>query len=122
MKTQQQIIDWLNQNCQADVDFNSLFNSDDETVTSFDELRELVEDANLLDVEVIYHANAIQILSKEDPSLHESMELADNLGYSPKQLNSELLASLLMTERNKESFYEIENDFNAFLEEEDEHQ
>ena len=46
--------------------------------------------------EVIYYHNAIKFLAEHDPSLTESMEKAEEYGYTPKQLNSELLASLLL--------------------------
>ena len=45
--------------------------------------------------EVVYYYDAMQYLIKNDTSLKESLELADELGYSTKDLNSELLATLL---------------------------
>jgi hypothetical protein len=45
---------------------------------------------------VVYYHNAIKFLSEHDPSLQESMEKASDLGYETSNLNSELLATLLM--------------------------
>lgn len=45
---------------------------------------------------VIYHKSAIEFLKDNDPNLIESLEKAEELGYTPKQLNSELLANLLL--------------------------
>ena len=45
--------------------------------------------------EIIYYSNAMKYLSENDNSLRESMEIADELGYKPKNINSELLATLL---------------------------
>ncbi len=44
--------------------------------------------------EIIYYARAIEYLSKNDPSLMESLELAHEYGYAVEKLNSEVLATL----------------------------
>lgn len=46
--------------------------------------------------EIIYYSVAIDFLSKYDASLKESLEIADEFGYSPKDLSSEILATLLI--------------------------
>jgi len=48
------------------------------------------------EIEVIYYSTAMDILSKEDPSLVTSLDIAKDLGYTLDRLNSELLATLLL--------------------------
>ena len=48
--------------------------------------------------QVIYYSNAIEILSNHDQSLRISLEIADRYGYTTQDLNSELLASLIIQE------------------------
>lgn len=49
--------------------------------------------------EIIYYNNAIEFLKKEDPSLRESLGIAQEYGYSIENINSELLATLLNQSR-----------------------
>jgi hypothetical protein len=65
---------------------------------TLDEARENLETA-IREYEVVYYSNAIEFLSEEDPSLNESLGLADELGYTLDQLNSELLATILIQEK-----------------------
>ena len=78
-------------------------------VTDSEDLIERIEeyynDNNLLDVEIIYYSNAIEYLQENDPSLQYSLWIASDLWFETKHRNSELLASLLATENNKESFW-----------------
>ena len=54
-------------------------------------------------------------LREHDNSLSESMEIANDYGYEPKNINSELLASLLASQNAREEFYELENEIEEFL-------
>lgn len=118
MKTKQlDQIKSIIQDLEKNYDFNDyILNYIDETdlkdcKTSSD-VRELIEKANedqdITRTEVIYYSNAIEYLKENDPSLQESMEIANDLWYETKSLNSELLASLLSSENNY-------NDFSSFL-------
>lgn len=73
-----------------------------------DEAIELIEKANedreITDTEVIYYSNAIKYLAENDQSLSESMELATDYWYDTKDINSELLASLLQSKNNMDDF------------------
>lgn len=60
---------------------------------TYDELHE-----EILEQEVIYYANAMEYLSHYDPSLKESLQLADDLWFDCKSLNSETLATILYQE------------------------
>ena len=64
----------------------------------------------LLNVEIIYYHKAMKYLMENDTSLSESMELAQEIGYEPKDINSELLASLLATHKNEEEFNYIQEE------------
>ena len=68
-----------------DIDFSDAFNS----------IYEMVYDNGGFDIEIIYYVNAIKYLQENDASLHESLEIAKEFGFELKNLNSEVLASLL---------------------------
>ena len=61
---------------------------------SFETFWDNIEDV-INQIEVIYYSNAIEFLSDNDRSLTESMELAHEYGFEPKDINSELLATIL---------------------------
>jgi hypothetical protein len=82
----------------------------------FDSICEMIEDNNGFDIDVIYYSNAIDYLSKYDPSLRKSLAIAYDMGYTADNLNSEVLASLLKTENVKNDFYSLEDDINDFFE------
>lgn len=60
---------------------------------------------------------AIEYLHKNDPSLKESMEIAEQMGFTLKNLSSEVLASLLASETERAKFYDLQNEIEAFIEE-----
>ena len=97
----------------TDVDFGCIADSE---INSWDELVTAVEDNNLLNVEIIYYANAMEYLMENDSSLQESMKIASDLGYDCKNINSELLASLLATENLREEFFELQSEVEEFFE------
>ena len=70
--------------------------------------------------ECIYYSNAMKYLSEHDTSLNESLEIASEMGYEVEQLNSELLATLLMQRKELEALYDAKDDledlYNEFIE------
>lgn len=82
-----------------------------EAIETIDELRELLqnkdEDGDITNAYVVYYLSAIDYLRENDPSLNESLELANDYGYDIKSLNSELLASILKTENNRVDYVEF---------------
>lgn len=48
------------------------------------------------DYEVVYYGNAMEFLMEHDASLRRSMELARDVGYSIENVDSEVLATLLL--------------------------
>ena len=96
-----------------------------EEINSFEDLQNLLDDNGAFNIDVIYYASAMDYLRENDPSLNESMEIANEFGYTTENLNSELLASLLKSQNVRNDFYELEeeiNDFFAELEEEEENE
>lgn len=61
-----------------------------------DEFVDWYRDEYVNNAEIIYYHNAIKYLAENDPSLMESMALASEYGYSPDEINSELLATILL--------------------------
>lgn len=92
--------------------------TDFEDINSFNELYECLEDNGAFDIDIIYYSNAIQYLMKEDPSLRESLEMASEFGYDVANLSSEILASLLASQRVREDFQRYEDELNELLTEE----
>ena len=86
-------------------------------VNSFDEMFEAIESNRGFEVEIIYYSSAMDYLRENDPSLSESMEIADEYGYRPKDINSELLASLLASKNCVEEFEEYRSEIETFFEE-----
>lgn len=86
----------------------------DET-TTVNDLTNLIDDNNGFDVEIVYHSNAIKYLMENDPSLHESLELASEYGYNTADLSSEILASLLASQECRNDWSNCENEIESFL-------
>jgi hypothetical protein len=74
------------------ISFYDIFNHEPESIN------EVIEEIETLifQTEVIYYSTAIDILKDNDISLRESLQIAEEYGYSPKNLNSEILATLLI--------------------------
>jgi len=100
---------------QLDFDIDEYVEVED--IEDYDELYEQLEDKGAFQQEVIYYSNAIEYLKENDASLQESMEIADEYGYAPKDINSELLASLLKSQKCREEFSELRGEIESFLEE-----
>lgn len=99
-------IDILNLIDIDNIDYNDAFNS----------IYEMIDDNGGFDIDIIYYSRAIEYLSENDPSLTESLEIASEYGYSLSDINSELLASLLASQKAREEFYDLENEINDFFE------
>ena len=101
----------INLSYLLDIDIERALD-DSETFDDFEEnILELIHQE-----EVIYYANAIKFLSEEDQSLRESLEIAEEYGYTAGNLNSELLATLLTQRRMKDEFSEFRDEFEAIFE------
>lgn len=89
------------------IDLNDPYNS----------IHDIVMDSGGFNVEIIYYSEAIKYLAENDPSLNESLECAEELGFQPKNLNSEILASLLASEQAQEEYAELEQKITDFFDE-----
>jgi len=118
----------INENFQKmfdylEFDMNDTINEDNfkklDQENAFDSLQELLEDNQAFDIEIITHYyNAIEYLAKNDPSLRYSLELAQELGFELKNLNSKTLASLLASEIariTRFEFKELEEEIKEFF-------
>lgn len=67
--------------------------------------------------ECIYYSNAMKYLTEHDNSLSESLEIASEMGYEVEDLNSELLATLLMQRKELEALYDAKDDLEDLYDE-----
>ena len=117
MKTISEIREFFGQ-LSTDIDVNNYL--DDlqvESIDSFDKLVDELDNAFNECGEIIYYSNAIKYLMENDPSLAESIELANDLGYELENINSELLATIHNQNRIRSEFMELEDEVNEFLSE-----
>jgi hypothetical protein len=117
MKTKQfkELLELLNPIANSDID---CYISKDEIkcINDFDDFFDTLQgNGYFYSIEAIYYHKAIKYLSENDASLSESLEIADELGYNVKDINSELLATLLMQQKETELFYEMRNDIEKII-------
>lgn len=106
------------QNLETEVDVLNYVDIDNiDFENAFDSIVEMINDNNGFDNEIIYYSNAMNYLRENDPSLRESLNLAHELGYTADSLDSEILASLLITENIRNEFFQLEDEINEFFEE-----
>jgi len=87
--------------------------------TEFESAEELIESMReeINQDEVIYYSNAMKYLIENDSSLRESMSLAADFGYSPKDINSELLATLLQQQNLNNELNDLTSDIEEIFSE-----
>jgi hypothetical protein len=66
-------------------------------------------------VEILYYASAMDFLRQNDPSLQESLQLVNEWGYTWDNLNSEVLASILLQEYLTTELSELEDDIQDYF-------
>jgi hypothetical protein len=113
-ENKQKVIDFL-QKSTLDIDFK--YHLSNEDFESAEDVRSILEDAGAFDTEIIYYSNAIKYLSENDSSLNRSLGIASDMGYEPKNLNSEILASILASEINREEWSELESELQTLIDE-----
>ena len=100
----------------TDIDILNLINLEDINFSDpYNSIYEMIDENNGFDMEVIYYASAMEYLMENDNSLRESLEIAHELGYTADKINSELLASLLKSQNERENFAELESEINDFF-------
>lgn len=113
--TKNALIDFLTENGPELIDFKYFLES--ETFDSFEDVRDLIESGDGFSIEIIYYSAALDYLRENDPSLRQSLELCQDLGYNLTDLSSEMLASILATEITRGEFNDLETEFSDLLEE-----
>lgn len=81
-----------------------------------DDFAEWYRETYIDSAEIIYYHTAIEYLKENDPSLRESTELASDIGYDVKDINSELLATLLLQQELNEELAELNSDLVEYFE------
>lgn len=70
----------------------------------------------VFNADVIYYSDAMKILTQEDPTLTDSLEIAAEYGYKPGDINSCLLASLLQTRVNEQRYWDASDEITELIE------
>ena len=83
---------------------------------TFEEFEERITQS-IHENEIIYYANAIKYLRENDPSLQESLSIASEYGYECKNVNSELLATLLYQQELFEEWHNISQEIEEYFNE-----
>ncbi|BEG98116.1 hypothetical protein [Bacteroides sedimenti] len=86
---------------------------------AYDAIESLLNDNGVFESEgeIIYSTKAINFLAEHDASLNRSLKIAEEYGYTPSNLDSEILATLLYTEMLKEEFQGLRAEINDFFNE-----
>lgn len=104
--------DCLNSNLE---DFFASY--DIEEIETADDILYRLEEDGAFDIEIIYYDRAMKYLMEHDPSLTDSLQYAEEMGYTAGSLNSEILASLLASSRARDEFYELQNEIQDIIDE-----
>ena len=100
----------LNDNIINYIDIDEIDNDD-----AFTSIYKMIDKNYGFNCDVIYYSNAIRYLQENDPSLNDSLEIASELGYEVKNLNSEILASLLKSKNVRDEFLDFRDEINEFF-------
>lgn len=113
----QKIVDFLTEiENDTKIEILSYINLQDiDLEKPFYSIYEAIDENNGFDIEIIYYSKAMEYLTRNDTSLSESIEIALDYGYELKNINSELLASLLASQNSREQFNNYENDINELF-------
>ena len=102
---QKALIEDIEKECNIELAWYFL----NETPDDVDDVLEYCEE-RINEIEVIYYATAMDYLRENDCSLQESLGLADEYGCELKNINSELLATLLMQAESRGALYEYRDE------------
>ena len=107
METKQTLVDYVKENCSlSEISEDFLMDRDIKDIESEDDLYNSGIDYINENSDIIYYNRAMEFLHKNDPSLKEAFDCAEEFGYEVKNLNSELLATLLNTKYNMDDWNE----------------
>jgi hypothetical protein len=112
---QDSITKFLN-DLDIDITITDYVNAEDINIeNAYESILELLQENGGFNVEIIYYARAMEYLKENDPSLQESLEIANDFGFSLDSLNSETLASLLASRNAEEQFFELQSEIDEFF-------
>src|SRR3990167_3960358 len=97
-KEQTELLDKMDADIGIDMAYELINGELPETIDDFTEAMQ----ERIGEIEVIYYSNAMEYLAENDTSLRESMGLASDMGYEAKNINSELLATILKQQNASE--------------------
>ena len=101
---------------QLENNINEYLNEEElSEVQSFNDLYDLLEEKEFFWVEIIYYHKAMEYLKENDSSLFESLSIASEYDYRVEDLNSELLASLLATQNQRETFEALRDEIEEYI-------
>lgn len=81
---------------------------------NYEELNEMCDQC-VSEKNIIYSVSAMKYLIENDSSLTFSLELADGLGYDCKNINSELLATILLQDNLRVAWNNLKDDVVALF-------
>ena len=84
---------------------------------SFSDIFEELNQREVFKSDIPYLEQAQNYLKENDPSLSYSLKIADDLGFSPKDLNIYVLANIHAEQEAINDFYELEDDISYIIEE-----
>jgi len=97
------------ENLKEYIDFDDVFYNWKEFKDTEDFENEVTENfINYIEA-FIYYADAIKFLQENDPSFQQSLEAAHDMGYSCDNLNSSILANLLLQSYLQKEFIKLLN-------------
>ena len=96
--------------------FSDYLDRDDvDWITDVDDIENELENNGAFNIDIIYYSNAMEYLTKHDPSLTISLELALDYGYSVRDLSSKTLASILASALAREKWADLRNEIEDIL-------
>ncbi len=81
----------------------------------FYSIKELLDESGQFNIEMNYYSDAIQYLKDNDPSFNLSLQLAEEIGCSITDINSQLLASLLASDEVRQQYNNLKNEIEEFF-------
>ena len=99
-----EMLDYMTDKNFGDYASDFLPDYNDNEFLDAEEILDDLRDEGYFIEEIIYYKTAIKYLQDNDASLSESIEIAVEMGYELKNINSELLASLLYSRQKEDTF------------------
>lgn len=92
-----------------DIEIDLTYELENNKPSSIDDFMELMQE-RVNEIEIIYYSKAMDYLHENDNSLTFSLGIASDMGYDIKNINSELLATLLAQQNASERIYDYKDE------------